>query len=118
MTDHNHLRELPPHTRLILASEDLLERFGTRTEDGYRITAEWGEQKPEGWYEPTFTVHHDDRLALDENDRLREALRGLALYEDSDGASCWCNANPDQVHVEWCVAARGALESSGGPDDA
>lgn len=54
--------ELPPHTRLILASEDLLEHFGTRTERGERITAEWGEPSSEGWYEPTFTVHADDRI--------------------------------------------------------
>ena len=53
----------PPHTRLILASENLLDIWGTRTERGERITVEWGEQKPEGWYEPVFTVHSDDVLA-------------------------------------------------------
>lgn len=53
---------LPPHTRLILASEDLLERFGSRNDEGYAITAEWCEQQPKGWYEPTFTVHYDQPL--------------------------------------------------------
>ena len=67
--------EPPPHTRLILASEDLLEQFGTRTENGSRITAEWGEQKPEGWYEPTFTRHADDDIA-------RQAAIGAAVEAD------------------------------------
>jgi hypothetical protein len=53
---------MPAGTRLILASEDLLATWGTRTEDGARITAEWGEPTAEGWYEPTFTVHADDTL--------------------------------------------------------
>lgn len=53
----------PPHTRLILTSENLLDQWGTRTERGERITVEWGEQRPEGWYEPVFTVNSDDTLA-------------------------------------------------------
>jgi hypothetical protein len=52
----------PLGTRLILASENLLEQFGTRTERGERITAAWGEPTADGWYEPVFTVHTDDRL--------------------------------------------------------
>src|SRR6266508_2828362 len=54
------LEPLPPATRLILAAEDLLASFGTRTDDGRRITAEWGEQQPGGWYEPVFTATEDD----------------------------------------------------------
>lgn len=60
--DHQSPRlvvEPPPGARLILASEDLLERIGTRSNDGYRITGEWGDQRPEGWYEPTFVIHYD-----------------------------------------------------------
>lgn len=61
----------PPHgTRLVVVSENLLEHFGTRTEDGRRLTAEWGEPSPEGWYTPTFTAH-DPPLIAD--------LRGLAV---------------------------------------
>jgi hypothetical protein len=49
-------------TRLILASEEFLERIGTRTERGDRITAEWGEPDDRGWYTPIFTAHADDNL--------------------------------------------------------
>lgn len=48
--------------RLVRVSTDLLSQFGTRTERGERITAEWGEPDAEGVYEPVFTVHADDRL--------------------------------------------------------
>ena len=67
--------DLPRGTRLILVADDLLEQFGSRNADGYAITAEWGEQKPEGWYVPTFTVHYDRPLpALA---RVRRAARHL-----------------------------------------
>jgi hypothetical protein len=46
-------------TRLIRVSTDLLSQFGTRTERGERITAEWGEPDADGIYEPTFTAHTD-----------------------------------------------------------
>lgn len=62
---------LPLGTRLVLMAEDLLEQIGTRTEQGDRITAEWGEQRAEGWYEPTFTAHADDNLTS--VDRLARA---------------------------------------------
>jgi len=65
--------ETPPGTRLILASENLLEQFGTRTERGERITAEWGDPSPQGWYEPRFTAHTDDRIGLDV-ERLARAM--------------------------------------------
>ncbi len=47
----------PPGTRLILAHENLLDEWGTRTEDGRRITVEWGEPDEHGWYTPTFRKH-------------------------------------------------------------
>jgi hypothetical protein len=56
----------PPGTRLILASENLFEQFGTRTDDGRKITAEWGEPTTEGWYSPTFTVTDDGYLLVSE----------------------------------------------------
>ncbi len=55
---------LPVGTRLILASENLLDEWGTRTEDGYRITAKWGEPDENGWYAPTFTIDYNDRLPV------------------------------------------------------
>jgi hypothetical protein len=78
---------VPPHTRLILASDNLLDQWGTRTERGERITVEWGEEQPEGWYEPVFTVHSDDTLASS-SDELRAALEliaGPTLLEGGHG---------------------------------
>ena len=62
--------------RLILASEDLLEQFGTRTADGRAITAEWGAVTPEGWYEPVFTTTDDGTVLLtaEEAAQLRSNL--------------------------------------------
>lgn len=45
----------PPGTRLVLVSEDALELFGTRTEDGDRLSFEWGEPDENGWYSPIVT---------------------------------------------------------------
>lgn len=52
----------PANTRLILASENLLDTWGSRTEDGYAIRVEWGQPDHNGWYTPTFTVDYSDRL--------------------------------------------------------
>lgn len=85
--------------RLILASIELLDMLGTRTERGERITAEWGEPTPECWYEPTFTVHTDDSLgaalsaAEDREKELRAALTDAATHIISiglpPGAETW-----------------------------
>ena len=66
-------------TRLIRASEDVLATFGTRTDDGRRITAEWGEpighcsDSDEYIYEPTFTAT-DDGYSIVSTEEL-EGLR-------------------------------------------
>lgn len=52
----------PKGTRLILATEDVLDSWGARTEDGYKISAEWGEPDENGWYTPTFRIDYTDRL--------------------------------------------------------
>lgn len=52
----------PEGTRLVLVSETFFDEFVARTERGERTTVEWGQQRPEGWYEPTVTVHSDDRI--------------------------------------------------------
>lgn len=49
--------------RLIRVSADLLDLFGTRTEDGRRMTAEWGDPDADGIYEPVFTAT-DDGMTL------------------------------------------------------
>ena len=66
----------PAGTRLILASDELLDRWGTRTASGAAITAEWGEPAPEGWYEPIFTTTDDGKEVVDRAEiaRLRSIL--------------------------------------------
>ena len=55
--------------RLIRVSTDLLSQFGTRTECGERITAEWGEPDADGVYEPIFrTEPRDPSDPTDEGD--------------------------------------------------
>lgn len=73
----------PPGTRLILAAEDILETWGTRTEDGRRLTATWGRRHPEGWYEPTFTKTDDGKRLVDAV-RLARALRQMTFGQDID----------------------------------
>lgn len=51
-------------SRLIRASEELIPQWGTRTNDGRRITAEWGEPDAEGIYEPIFTVTDDGMVII------------------------------------------------------
>jgi len=74
------LPPLPPRTRLILASHDLLEWLGTRTSKGQKIVGEWGEQTPEGWYEPIFRTTDDGSVLLSPTEaervrRIEEAAR-------------------------------------------
>jgi hypothetical protein len=73
----------PDGTRLILASEAFLEDIGTRTADGRRITAEWGEPDANGWYSPTFTAH-DDAGATPGRDTALDDLRDAATVVLSD----------------------------------
>ena len=82
----------PPGTRLILASENLLELFGARTDSGARLTAEWGEPDENGWYRPVFTATDDGWLdgiraeaANAERERLR-ALINLIKWPDTPAA--------------------------------
>ena len=70
----------PPGTRLILASENLLELFGARTDYGDLITSEWGEPDENGWYRPTFTATDDgwlDGIRAEARQQERERLRAL-----------------------------------------
>lgn len=52
----------PAGRRLILVSEDLFDWMGTRTIGGTRLSYEWGEITPGGWYEPAITQHPEDSL--------------------------------------------------------
>ena len=105
--------EPPAGTRLILASEDLLAFFGTRTEDGDRLTAEWGERKPEGWYEPVFTRHADDnplRAAEEREARLHRVGERFADDLDTAGLLDWA----DRLRAEW-RAALASMEEGATP---
>jgi hypothetical protein len=68
--------------RLVRVGEGILERWGTRTEDGDLLTVEWGEPDEYGVYTPTFTRHGDDNLdakvRADERERLRPLLTFVA----------------------------------------
>jgi hypothetical protein len=63
-TEHvNVVAVAPPEgTRLILVNENLLDTWGSRTDDGYAIRVKWGEPDYNGWYTPIFTVDFTDRL--------------------------------------------------------
>lgn len=51
------LPQPPYRTRLAIVADDILSIWGTRTEDGCALTAEWGEPDANGWYVPIFTAH-------------------------------------------------------------
>jgi hypothetical protein len=72
-------RDRPPEgTRLVLVGIEFLSQFGTRTDSGDFITAEWGEPDEHGWYTPTFTTHADDNPVRDAEDRAADVLYGPA----------------------------------------
>jgi hypothetical protein len=68
-----------PTTRLIRASSDLLDDFGTRTASGKLLTAEWGEpighcpDSDEYIYGPTFTEHDDGKWLTDDETNATDA---------------------------------------------
>jgi hypothetical protein len=64
-----------PRTRLVRVAPELFDTpFGTRTDDGRRLTVEWGEPDEFGVYEPVFTAHAE--LAPDFG--LQELTRGVS----------------------------------------
>jgi hypothetical protein len=50
------------------------EMMAFRTDEGYRVTVDWGEPDEEGFHNPTFTMHSDDRLIDLREDWHRRAL--------------------------------------------
>lgn len=83
----------PDGTRLILASDLLMDMLASRTDDGRVVRYEWGEPDANGWYSPTFTASEDD-VTRDYRDlpRLRaveEAARAvidmLGFWPDDQG---------------------------------
>jgi hypothetical protein len=80
-----------PHegTRLIQVSIDALPMFGTRTDAGAALTAEWGEPDERGWYTPIFTatlpnVILDQEAEIARLRAIEEAARRHAFDEDTE----------------------------------
>lgn len=74
--------------RLVLVQPDVLAQWGTRTEDGDRLTVEWGEPDDDGIYDPTFTRHGDDNLRTAALDEARAAA----------DSALWDLEGPDASH--------------------
>ena len=91
------------HTRLVCASDNLLDSWGARTEAGDRITAEWGEPDERGFYTPTFTVHYDDNLLAAAVARV-EALPAACRFTDCDCTVDMVCVHPEIVHVRLSAA--------------
>ena len=53
-----------PETRLVRVAEDVLDKFGTRTEDGRKITARWSEPYDDGTYEIIFSISGEPELTM------------------------------------------------------
>ena len=69
--------------RLVRVQPDVLAEWGTRTEDGDRLTVEWGEPDDDGIYDPTFTRHSEGNLRAEAR---AAALDGPELRELRDAA--------------------------------
>lgn len=79
----------PEGNRFILASENLFDLWGTRADDGRRITAEWGDPRPDGTYEPIFTATDDGKVIVDreEYEALVALARDYAPKEEESGTT-------------------------------
>jgi hypothetical protein len=86
--------------RLIRVGTDLLAQFGTRTERGERITAEWGEPDADGIYEPTFTAHYEGAVLVTE-DGLAAAIAAAAPQQRYFGTT---KGRPTQSRQELAAA--------------
>jgi hypothetical protein len=76
---------LQPDVRLVRVTKVALDEWGTRTFDGRRLTAEWGEPDDEDCYTPTFTAT-DDGSRIVTAESLTRALRqsGLSVVQPPD----------------------------------
>jgi hypothetical protein len=76
-------------SRAVHVSTGFLLWFGTRDDNGNRITAEWGEPDEDGFYEPMFTKHLDTSLQDAERARIRGAVEALD-WETCGRIDCPC----------------------------
>ena len=72
-----------PETRLVRVAEDVLEQFGSRTEDGRKITASWSEPYDDGTYEIIFNISGEPELT----DLRARADKAEAERDAADAAS-------------------------------
>lgn len=87
--------------RLVRVGTEFLSQFGTRTEDGARLTAEWREPDAAGIYEPVFTRHEDDNP-------IRESAETLAALREA--AEAVANESPrNRAFIEKWQRLRAAL---------
>ena len=93
----------PNGTRLVRMADDILATWGTRTERGDRITAEWGEPDEWGIYEPTLTIHRDHTA------EAREAVIEAARFHLRHGKTPGDDFNMDHIELR---AALDALEAN------
>ena len=80
-------KPIPEGTRAVLFAEGLMERMFTRTEDGRRLTIEWGEPDEDGFYTPRFTASEDTwyRATAAARDAIREIATGEPVAGVWDG---------------------------------
>jgi hypothetical protein len=117
-------REQADGTRKVLMTPEFMERFFSRTEDGRRVSIDWGEPDDEGCYVPTLTATEDDfyrQAAVGaELDALVAALpEGRVTLqhgddsEDVEGSLWYAIVEPKDVTADW-----GKLGSASSPAEA
>ena len=75
---------IPPRSRLILVQDEVFQQggFGTRTEAGAKLTAEWGSQSPQGWWDVLFTATDDGKMVVDRSyvEGLGDAVKTTLIH--------------------------------------
>jgi hypothetical protein len=117
--------EPPPEgTRLVLVGVEFLSQFGTRTDSGDFITAEWGEPDEHGWYTPTFTAHADDNPTQALRDRVADLEHHIIRHAEIMRAVRESIATVEPRHLrlassvgfyrlrEWVVTGLNAAENN------
>jgi hypothetical protein len=109
-------RDDPPEgTRLILAATDLITTFGTRTDDGRVLIAEWGEPDASGCYTPTFTASGPAVITEQAATiaTLRAVLDGLVTVLDDEQIEWGKHPALDAAHEKARAALAKAKEAGG-----
>ena len=119
MTDETRVLAPDPQDRwrLVRVDTEFLTQFGTRTDDGRKLVATWGEPDDLGVYEPTFTATDDGMTlvptaTLERARRIEEKARAVALdcIRMFWGARRPCDEYTDGRELCAPCALRAALE--------